>query len=151
MAWCRQATSHYPSQCWPRSVFLHWATRPQWIKTFPFYDSRCRGISLAILRFESFLYYLRPLTYSPLHAKYAISNVYHSHPSEHHSIILSNCFLLFYFISLLLLFTYMYSCHQWRKNMDCYKMESDIETLSQIVDGRSHNEENMSPSTVLAD
>ena len=26
MAWCRQATSHYLSQCWPRS-------RPQWVKS----------------------------------------------------------------------------------------------------------------------
>ena len=30
MAWCRQATSHYLSQCWPRSVSCV-VTRPQWI------------------------------------------------------------------------------------------------------------------------
>ena len=28
MAWCRQATSHYLSQCWPRSVSPYGVTRP---------------------------------------------------------------------------------------------------------------------------
>ena len=32
MAWCRQATSHYLSQCWPRSISPYGATRPQWVK-----------------------------------------------------------------------------------------------------------------------
>ena len=31
-AWCRQATSHYLSQCWPRSLSLSGVTRPQWVK-----------------------------------------------------------------------------------------------------------------------
>ena len=30
MAWCRQATSHYMNQCWPRSVSPYGFTRPQW-------------------------------------------------------------------------------------------------------------------------
>ena len=30
MAWCRQATSHYLSQCWPRSLSAYGVTRPQW-------------------------------------------------------------------------------------------------------------------------
>ena len=30
MAWCRQATRHYLSQCWPRSVSPYGITRPQW-------------------------------------------------------------------------------------------------------------------------
>ena len=29
MAWCRQATSHYLSQCWPRSMAPYGVTRPQ--------------------------------------------------------------------------------------------------------------------------
>ena len=33
MAWCRQATSHYLSQCWPRSMLPNGVTRPQWVKT----------------------------------------------------------------------------------------------------------------------
>ena len=32
MAWCRQATSHYLSQCWPRSMSPYDVTRPQWVK-----------------------------------------------------------------------------------------------------------------------
>ena len=35
MAWCRQAPSHYLSQCWPsraRSPTPYVVTRPQWIK-----------------------------------------------------------------------------------------------------------------------
>ena len=31
MAWCRQATSHCLSQCWPRSLLLYGVTRPQWV------------------------------------------------------------------------------------------------------------------------
>ena len=33
MAWCRQATSHYLSQCWPRSLSPYGATRPQWVNS----------------------------------------------------------------------------------------------------------------------
>ena len=32
MACCRQATSHYLSLCWPRSLSPHGVTRPQWVK-----------------------------------------------------------------------------------------------------------------------
>ena len=31
MAWCRQATSHYLSQYWPRSLSPTGITRPQWV------------------------------------------------------------------------------------------------------------------------
>ena len=31
MAWCRQAPSHYLSQCWPRSWSPYGITRPQWV------------------------------------------------------------------------------------------------------------------------
>ena len=33
MAWCRQATSHYLSQCWLSSFLPYGVTRPQWVKT----------------------------------------------------------------------------------------------------------------------
>ena len=32
MAWCRQATSHSLSQCWPRFMSPHGVTRPLWVK-----------------------------------------------------------------------------------------------------------------------
>ena len=31
MAWCRQATSHYPSQWWPRFLSPYGITRPKWV------------------------------------------------------------------------------------------------------------------------
>ena len=31
MAWCRQATSHYLSQCWPRSLSPYGVTRSEWV------------------------------------------------------------------------------------------------------------------------
>ena len=31
MAWCRQATSHYLSQYWPRSLSPYGVIRPQWV------------------------------------------------------------------------------------------------------------------------
>ena len=31
MAWCRQATSHYLNQCWPRPPTPYGITKPQWI------------------------------------------------------------------------------------------------------------------------
>ena len=33
MAWCHQATSHYLSQCWHRSLSPYAVTRPQWVNT----------------------------------------------------------------------------------------------------------------------
>ena len=32
VAWCHQATCHYLSQCWPRSLSPYGVTRPQWAK-----------------------------------------------------------------------------------------------------------------------
>ena len=34
MAWCRQAISHYLSQCWIRSVLPYGVTRPQWVNHY---------------------------------------------------------------------------------------------------------------------
>ena len=39
MAWCHQATSHYLSQCWPRSLSPYGITRTQWVKTLCAYYS----------------------------------------------------------------------------------------------------------------
>ena len=33
MAWSHQATSHYLSQCWPRSMSPYGVTRPQWVNS----------------------------------------------------------------------------------------------------------------------
>ena len=34
MAGCCQATSHYLSQCWPRSMSPYGVTRPQWVNSY---------------------------------------------------------------------------------------------------------------------
>ena len=39
MAWCRQATSHYLSQCWPRSMLPYGITRPPWVNHFPIFNT----------------------------------------------------------------------------------------------------------------
>ena len=41
MAWCRQAPSHYLSQCWPISMSPYGVTRPQWVrkKAIPYLGS----------------------------------------------------------------------------------------------------------------
>ena len=40
MAWCHQATSHYLSQRWPRSLTPYDVTRPQWLKDVFFYHCK---------------------------------------------------------------------------------------------------------------
>ena len=40
MAWCRQATSHYLSQCWPRFMSPHGVTRPQSVNSL--WPCECR-------------------------------------------------------------------------------------------------------------
>ena len=39
MAWCHQATSHYLSQCWSRSMSPNGVTRPQWVNSLAY--ERC--------------------------------------------------------------------------------------------------------------
>ena len=34
MAWCRQETSHYRSQCWPSSMSQYGVNRPQWLNDY---------------------------------------------------------------------------------------------------------------------
>ena len=45
MAGCRQATSHYLSQCWPRYMTPYDVTRPQWVKDESALENiHCRGL-----------------------------------------------------------------------------------------------------------
>ena len=44
MAWCRQATSHYLSQWWPRSLSPYGVTRPHWVKEGHIWSFRCHGM-----------------------------------------------------------------------------------------------------------
>ena len=40
MAWCRQATSHFLSQCWPRSIPQYGVIEPQWVN-YPVGHAQC--------------------------------------------------------------------------------------------------------------
>ena len=40
MAWCRQATSHYLNQCWPRSMSPYGITSPHWVQQPPINQSQ---------------------------------------------------------------------------------------------------------------
>ena len=43
MAWCRQATSHYLSQCWPRSMSPNGVTGSQWFKVTKI-KKKCKSV-----------------------------------------------------------------------------------------------------------
>ena len=49
MAWCRQATSHYLRQCWPRSLSPYGVTRPQWVKSLRLSDAYMHQIMACCL------------------------------------------------------------------------------------------------------
>ena len=51
MAWWRQATSHYLSQCWPRSMSPYGVIRPQWVlNDGTIYIDTCTGLELSQYR-----------------------------------------------------------------------------------------------------
>ena len=53
MAWCRQAASHYLSQCCPRSLSPYGVTRPQWVNTLQINTLRPDDISKCIFLNEN--------------------------------------------------------------------------------------------------
>ena len=61
MAWCRQATSHCLSQCWPRSLLPYGVTRPQWFNSW--HHTQCHEQTwLKLHHCISILYHLMPYT-----------------------------------------------------------------------------------------
>ena len=48
MAWCRQATSHYLSQCWPRFMSPFGVTRPQWVNCFVLTKCSCTVVIVLV-------------------------------------------------------------------------------------------------------
>ena len=53
MAWCRHATSHYLSQCWPRSMSPYDVTRPQWVNSLAPCSSNFQNIILKLIMLYS--------------------------------------------------------------------------------------------------
>ena len=48
MAWCRQATSHYLNQCWPRFLTSYGITRPQWVNIWHWDTTpTCKWLTIA--------------------------------------------------------------------------------------------------------
>ena len=47
IAWCRQATSHYLSQCWPRSLLPYGVIRPQWVNSYLYWFQWLHKLYLA--------------------------------------------------------------------------------------------------------
>ena len=48
MAWCRQATSHYLSQCWPTPLSPYGVTRPTWVNSLAPASHSC-NLQIALL------------------------------------------------------------------------------------------------------
>ena len=46
MAWCRQATSHYLSQWWPRSLSPYGVNRPEWVNIKQYVAWNVQDVSL---------------------------------------------------------------------------------------------------------
>ena len=64
MAWCRQATSHYLSQCWPRLMLPYGVIRPQWVNNMAAGGMAMSGIMsstvlIIYLHSKSWIYFLR--------------------------------------------------------------------------------------------
>ena len=59
MFWCRQATSHYLSQCWLSSLSLYGVARPQWVKIFNLIFNLFYGkTSFSVIHHPNFQSYL---------------------------------------------------------------------------------------------
>ena len=67
MAWCRQAASHYLSQCCPRSLSPYGVTRPQWVNTV-LWKIRAHGAKFKLLIIHDNITYMKFLlcSYSPI-------------------------------------------------------------------------------------
>ena len=101
MAWCRQATSHYLSQCWPRSTLPYGVTRPQWVNR-----TRCFIRSLYFYNRNSYTDHKRHI-YAEL--KWCMSQKVMSYRNKH----LSQCQHSFHLKAVLILAKglLMVSCH----------------------------------------
>ena len=62
MAWCRQATSHYLNQCWPKSLPPYGITRPQWVNKL---RSRQNGHYFVKCSFK-FIFWIKIVFHFPL-------------------------------------------------------------------------------------
>ena len=63
MAGCRQATSHYLSQCWPRFLSPYGVIRPQWVKPVLYHNKFSQKCHLSMCIFIIHILYARMCTW----------------------------------------------------------------------------------------
>ena len=105
MAWCRQATSHYLSQCWPRSLSLNGVRMSQ------YHGCWCLGSCLAI----SSTALLLTLWYGSLPSmRKDFNHLHHLSIKKWQKIMIANKLYIIYFLHPIL-FTYKSAKinHQW--------------------------------------
>ena len=77
MAWCRQATSHYLSQCWPRSVSPNGVTRPQSQRYLePYLGEASANFSITFIldrcRVDTYRYRYNTVNFSSVRGSYRV-------------------------------------------------------------------------------
>ena len=92
MAWCHQATSHYLSQYWPRSMSPNGVTRPQWVEY---------GIAFIGLIFSQVYYIYSSSLPEKLHCRHLLVTLfrsYHTCYSNHLSLAFASQWNLILFV-----------------------------------------------------
>ena len=102
MAWCRQATSHYLSQCWPRSLSPYGVTRPQWVNGVSPIQHRattwCNAACFFLLFFTQWNFVQNA---NIIFLKHSFEILFAKHPpfySGLNVIIMRLCRIIFYFL-----------------------------------------------------
>ena len=147
MAWCRQATSHYLSQGWPRSVSPYDVTRAQWVNialgsdveknhaNALIYASRAHMFFFSALNIASaFLCFWQPCIWFPLTLNFA-----YWHYSQMHKIVLHSLFrdterwqLVIFTIQVdsnISISHCQYHGYRWSGNADIHVMRSHCNVL----------------------
>ena len=81
MAWCRQATSHCLSQCWPRSLSPHGVARPHWINAILLTMQHvyiCIYIYIYIYSDDQWSHFRQFVSYTPSHDIYELLHFFPS-------------------------------------------------------------------------
>ena len=83
MAWCRQAASHYLSQCCPKSLSPYGVTRPQWVNIYLVLRKRLLYVNQADYDFWQHL--MSYLPHRAVNTKIAFRNVLKQFVTREHT------------------------------------------------------------------
>ena len=81
MAWCHQATSHYLSQCWHRSLLPYGITRLQWVTSVRWWTKCVSNFACQIASLYN-IPYSTPLTGSVRQPSFKIRQVRNNNPNN---------------------------------------------------------------------